>query len=155
MNLKAHYVRFWILIPILLLIPLLHPVDIKLIAYVDQYNIAVWPLVIVTSLFLFMSGGGYYLLRNWNMNERMTKLHEKYVLFGGVLCLVVFMILLIKNGNLSAPPDISELDTFTLDQFLGLSFILGLFIVFMGSMYYVINVVVTAFFTEKDEENTP
>jgi len=116
MNLKKSHIQFWIGIPILLIITLFFDNSFDLYVYVDHYNISPFKLAIGISVFLLLSGFGYYVNRNKEMNAKLTRSHKKMTLIGLGLCLLVFFTLFIKNYGLTEPPGDMEQSGMSLDQ---------------------------------------
>ena len=154
MNLKSTHAQFWIGIPILILVSLILPKTIDLYVYIDHYVIEPMKIAIYLSVFLLLSGFGYYVNRKKEMNDNWTLIHKKYTLRGVGLSFLVFIILLIKNWGLTEPPFGPDFKGFSLDQFLALLFIVGSFIVFLGFLVYFLNTAITTFFTEQPTDST-
>jgi len=149
MNLKKSHIQFWIGIPILLIITLFFDNSFDLYVYVDHYNISPFKLAIGISVFLLLSGFGYYVNRNKEMNAKLTRSHKKMTLIGLGLCLLVFFTLFIKNYGLTEPPGDMEQSGMSLDQVLALTFVLGILITFLGFLVYFVNTAITTFYSDR------
>ena len=152
MNLNQTHFQFWIFIPLLFVITLIIPSPLELYVYIDYYSIDMITIATGLSVFLFLSGIGYYLNRKKEMLPSFTRLHKMFSIVGSLICLVSFVIVFIKNKDVTAVPDIKDLPTFTLDQGLGLLFTVGAFVIFLGFVLYIVNTAITTFYTSTKEE---
>ncbi|MFT4662232.1 MAG: hypothetical protein ACI8XB_002520 [Patiriisocius sp.] len=152
MKLNQTHVQFWIFIPLLFVIALIFPSPVELYVYIDHYTINMLPMAIGLSVFLLLSGIGYYINREKEMLPNFTRLHKRFSIVGSLMCLLTFVIVLIKNKDVTTVPDIKDLPTFTLDQGLGLVFTLGVFILFLGFVLYIVNTAITTFYTKTKQE---
>ncbi len=150
MDFSKQYVRFWIVIPILLVIGFLFRSTIDVYAYTSLFKVYPPTISYILTVFLFLSGAGYFLNRKKVMLENMTRFHIKTTLIGAIICLFAVIILYFKNKDQSRIKEMSDFPSFSLDQFLALSFTAGIFILFLGFIIYVVNTAITAFFVDEE-----
>lgn len=145
---RPAYFKLWIWIPIVMILGFLlkNPTDIFVYTDHYQFNPQVWAIGI--SIFLFVSGLGYYMYRKSGMNEMMAQNHLKFTAIGCLMCAFTAAVVLVKNRNVTEVMDASQFTGFSIDQAMAILFMIGVFIIFLGLLLYFINFIMKTFFVQ-------
>jgi hypothetical protein len=143
-NLKAQH-KFWIWIPILLIVGFVLNIDFDLHVKNVIGNFSSVKMAILLSVFLFFSGLGYLIPK---LNEYMTKTHLKLTFIGMLISLFFFIWLAVMfNGEESRVLQVAKIES-GMDGRLVLGIIAGIIVQSFGALAYILNLITGLFFSQ-------
>lgn len=142
MNLNKSHIKFWGGIPILILIGLFYNNTFDLNVHDTYIVINTMVIAIYCSIFLFISGLGYFFFKKNELNRILEKAHIRMTVIGLLSALCLFII----NSNLDFryTGDYESMQmTNNISFLLVIGQIVGLATVILGFVLYLINIFIT------------
>ena len=133
-NVKLYWL-FWIWIPVLLFFGVFFNKEMDIQMH-DTYLVTTkFHLAVLFSIFLFFSGVGYFLFRNFGLNKKLGIIHIFLTVMGTIL-----FVISILTQLASSPENYLNID-FYLNTTIG--FAIAILLIITGFVIYLINLLLT------------